>query len=116
MKDNLVSYDNNKKIIQKAVSHLKVLKSSDDYSYVELNPITGRKHQLRKQLLIRGYPILGDNKYKFDSVGKNKKSNLMLHSYKINFSINNIKYKYVAELTDIFKKTLNEKYLKNYQQ
>ena len=57
-----------------------------------------------------------DNKYKFDSVGKNKKSNLMLHSYKINFSINNIKYKYVAELTDIFKKTLNEKYLKNYQQ
>ena len=40
----------------------------------------------------------------------------MLHSYKINFSINNIKYKYVAELTDIFKKTLNEKFLKNYQQ
>ena len=90
--------------------------SNNYYSFIKLNPETGRKHQLRKQLLIRGYPILGDNKYKFDSVGKNKKSNLMLHSYKINFSINNIKYKYVAELTDIFKKTLNEKYLKNYQQ
>ena len=63
LKDDLVSYDNGKKIIQKAVSHLKVIKSSSDYSYVELNPITGRKHQLRKQLYNIGHPIVGDDKY-----------------------------------------------------
>ena len=63
LKDDLVTYDNRKKIIQKAISHLKVLKFSDDYSYVELNPITGRKHQLRKQLYNIGNPIVGDDKY-----------------------------------------------------
>ena len=62
LKDDLVSYENNKKIIQKAITHLKVLKSSDNYSYVELNPITGRKHQLRKQLYNIGNPIIGDDK------------------------------------------------------
>ena len=43
-----------------------------------------------------------------------KKGNLMLHAYKINFSIEGIKYKYSAELPLAFKKILKEKYLKNY--
>ena len=63
LKDDLISYDNGKKIVQNAVSHLRVLKTSNDYSYVELNPITGRKHQLRKQLYNIGNPIIGDDKY-----------------------------------------------------
>jgi len=63
LKDDLVTYENRKKIVQKAISHVKVLKTSNDYSYVELNPITGRKHQLRKQLYNIGSPIVGDDKY-----------------------------------------------------
>ena len=51
MKDDLIYYENNKKIFQKAVSNLKIIKSNEGYSYLELNPVTGRKHQLRKQLL-----------------------------------------------------------------
>ena len=51
MKDDLIYYEKNRKIIQKAVSNIKIIKSNDEYSYLELNPITGRKHQLRKQLL-----------------------------------------------------------------
>mgnify|MGYP003305511179 CR=1 FL=1 len=31
-----------------------------------MNPITGRKHQLRKQLSIIGHPEYGDDKYTFD--------------------------------------------------
>jgi Pseudouridylate synthases, 23S RNA-specific len=58
MKDDLIYYDNNKKIVQKAISNLKIIKSNDGYSYLELNPITGRKHQLRKQLLKIGSPII----------------------------------------------------------
>ena len=58
MKDDLIYYENKKKIFQKAVSNLKIIKSNNDYSYLELNPITGRKHQLRKQLLNIGYPII----------------------------------------------------------
>jgi len=60
LSDNLIFYDNKKKIIQKAVCNIKVLKSNDKYSLVELNPITGRKHQLRKQLINLGNPIVGD--------------------------------------------------------
>ena len=63
MQDDLILYERDKKIIQKAISHLKILKKTDDYTLVELNPITGRKHQLRKQLYNIGNPILGDDKY-----------------------------------------------------
>ena len=73
LKDDLITYDNDKRIIQKAVSHLRVLKSSENYSYVELNPITGRKHQLRKQLYNIGNPIVGDDKYFINRKYKKKK-------------------------------------------
>ena len=111
LKDDLVLYENNRKIIQKAISHLKVLKSSDSYSYVELNPITGRKHQLRKQLYNIGNPIVGDNKYFINrklNKKKSKKNNLMLHAYKIKFMINNVQYnfkaKYNKDFEDFFKR------------
>ena len=39
------------KNFSKAISYLKIIKFNEDYSFLELNPITGRKHQLRKQLL-----------------------------------------------------------------
>ena len=38
----------------------------------------------------------------------------MLHAYKINFTIENIRYKFLAEPPEIFKKTLKEKYLKSF--
>ena len=40
----------------------------------------------------------------------------MLHAYQINFSINEKKYKYTADLPAEFKNTLKEKYLKNFSQ
>ena len=111
MEDELVSYDNNKKIVQKAISHLKILKSNSDYSFVELNPITGRKHQLRKQLYNIGNPIVGDDKYflnrRADKV-KIKSKNLMLHAYKIKFIINNIKYNFKAKYNTQFEEFLKK--------
>ena len=105
LKDDLILYENNKKIIQKAISHLKVLKTSNDYTYVELNPITGRKHQLRKQLYNIGNPIIGDDKYFINRRAdktKIKSKNLMLHAYKIKFMINNIQYNFKAEYNEDF--------------
>ena len=94
MKDDLVLYEKNRKIIQKAISYIKVLKSNNKYSFVELKPITGRKHQLRKQLFNIGHPVVGDDKYSFKNEKKNK--NLLLHAYKIKFMINKIKYNFKA--------------------
>ena len=48
--DELIRYDGNKKIIEKAKTLFKVLDKNSEASLVELKPITGRKHQLRKQL------------------------------------------------------------------
>ena len=90
---------------------LKVLKSSDDYSYVELNPITGRKHQLRKQLYNIGNPIVGDDKYFIDrkvNKKKTKSKNLMLHAYKIKFMINNIQYNFKARYNNDFEEFLKK--------
>ena len=63
LEDDLVLYENDKKIVQKATSYLKILKSNLLYSLLELRPITGRKHQLRKQLYNIGNSIIGDDKY-----------------------------------------------------
>ena len=113
LRDDLILYDNDKKIIQKAISHIKVLKTSSDYSYVELNPITGRKHQLRKQLYNIGNPIIGDDKYftnrRVDKI-KIKSKNLMLHAYKIKFMINNIQYNFKAEYNNNFEEFLKKNF------
>ncbi len=108
MKDDLIYYENNKKISQKAVSNLKVIKSNEGFSYLELNPITGRKHQLRKQLLKIGCPIIGDDKYFINTRKRIKIKNLMLHAYKIKFMINNIQYNFKAKYNKLFEDFLKK--------
>ena len=58
--------DNDKKIVEKARTLYKVIDKNSICSLVEMKPITGRKHQLRKQLFNIGHSIYGDLKYKFD--------------------------------------------------
>jgi len=110
--DDLYNYEGNKKIKVKAITHFKVLDTNNKYSLLKLNPETGRKHQIRKQLLIHGCPILGDSKYRFLKNHPKKNETLMLHAYKVNFSIANTKYSFCADPPIIFKKILIEKYLK----
>ena len=112
LKDELFYYEGKKKIKAIAITNYKVIDTNYRYSLLKLNPETGRKHQLRKQLLIHGTPILGDTKYKLLNKKSKVKDNLMLHAYKIHFLINDIKYNFAAEPPNNFKKTLKEKYLK----
>ena len=114
--DTLFYYEGKKKIETSAITNYKVIDSNKGYSLVRLNPVTGRKHQLRKQLLIHGHPVLGDSKYRISFNDKKIKNNLMLHAYQINFTINNTKYKFVAKPPSIFNSTLSEKYLKKFLQ
>ena len=110
IRDELLYYENNKKIIQKAISNLRTIKSNEDYSLLELNPITGRKHQLRKQLLNVGNPIIGDDKYFLNNRKRIKTNNLMLHAYKIKFMINNIKYNFKARYNESFENFLKKNF------
>ena len=112
--DVLFHYEREKKVKTKAITHYKVLDSNNNYSLLKINPETGRKHQIRKQLLIHGHPILGDSKYRVSKNKLNKKNILMLHAYKIHFSINGVKYNFLAEPSFDFKNSVKEKSLKIY--
>ncbi len=110
LEDDLVLYENDRKIIQKATSYLKILKSNAEYSLLELRPITGRKHQLRKQLYNIGNSIIGDDKYYVKRSEISVKSkNLMLHAYEIKFMINNMKYNFRADPNNEFKDFIKKK-------
>ena len=72
-----------------SVSAFKILKTVkserfDLLNLVELNPKTGRRHQLRKHLAAIGNPILGDKDYGIDGLILKGKG-LYLHSQSLNF-------------------------------
>jgi len=77
---DLIRYDKNKKISELAITNYKVLDKNTNATLLILNPITGRKHQIRKQLLSIKFPVIGDAKYNFpeNKINKNKISCYML--------------------------------------
>lgn len=69
---------------KQATTEYKVVKTSPNYSLVELRPKTGRTHQLRVHMSHFGHPILGDSFY------KGKLSNrLYLHANKLELTLPN---------------------------
>lgn len=48
---------------KEAILNYKTLSKGDNYTLLEVNLITGRKHQIRAQLAHSGHPIKGDLKY-----------------------------------------------------
>jgi len=48
---------------QPAHTRCRVIRRAGEVSLVELEPSTGRRHQLRAQLAARGCPIVGDRRY-----------------------------------------------------
>ena len=109
--NNLIRYEGEKQILEKAKTIFKVLDKNYNCSLIKLQPITGRKHQLRKQLYAIGNPVYGDQKYKLNYSEKAINKNLMLHSYQIKFMINKKKFTYTALLPEYFKKLLKIKRL-----
>ena len=107
----LVRYEGKKKIIEKSKTIYKVIDKNSNCTLLQMHPITGRKHQLRKQLSLIGHPIYGDYKYTFEKNFKTKNKELMLHSYEVKFIINNKKYTFKALLPIYFKKLIKTKRL-----
>ena len=110
IKNNLIRYDEKKKIVENAETQYEILDKNNNSTFIQLKPITGRKHQLRKQLFDLGHSIIGDKKYNSYKIQKNNK-NLMLHSYEIKFIMNKKKYTFSATPPTYFKNMLKAKRL-----
>ncbi len=111
IKDDLIRFENKKKIVEKAETKYEILDKNYNATFIRLNPITGRKHQLRKQLFNLGNSIIGDKKYNSTNNSKINNKNLMLHSYEIKFKINEKKYTFRATPPDYFRNMLKTKRL-----
>jgi len=110
IKNNLIRYDETKKIVENAETYYEILDKNNNSTFIQLKPITGRKHQLRKQLFDLGHSIIGDKKYNSYKIQKNNK-NLMLHSYEIKFKMNEKKYTFRATPPEYFRNMLKTKRL-----
>ena len=58
LKNELTYIENDKEKIHLSITNYKVISESNDHSLLLLNPETGRKHQLRRQLSFIKHPIL----------------------------------------------------------
>ena len=63
-----------------ALTHWRLLEHAADTSRLELQPITGRSHQLRVHLLSIGHPILGDTLY---APEPQRSTRLLLHATRL---------------------------------
>ena len=68
---------------QKAELNYRVVGNLNDHWLLEVNPITGRPHQIRVQLAAMGCPIRGDVKYGFAK--PNPEGNINLHAKQLEF-------------------------------
>ncbi len=67
-----------------AITHYRVVRSSRNYSLVELELETGKKNQIRAHMEYMRTPIIGDKKYGASS--KNSSGRVCLHAYVLNIT------------------------------
>ena len=85
-KSNLKKISKNQDQFQDAVTQYEVIETTKDrVSLIRLEPITGRKHQIRRHLSMLNAPIIGDVKYGNDDAPENTEKRFYLHAYKIEF-------------------------------
>jgi len=87
---------------KEAVTQYEVIKNSDDFSLIKLNPMTGRTHQIRVHLSHIGCPIYGDDMY--GSPLKNEKTRLHCRQIRFNHPMTRKELTIEAPIPDDMKK------------
>ncbi len=83
----------------------KVMKKYPSYTLIELNPTTGRRHQLRVHLYYIGNSIVGDVRYG-EKMVQEKYPRLMLHAKELVVAINGSEKTFSADIPQSFSKYL----------
>ena len=82
LKENKQQFIYSAKEGKEAITHYSVIKNNNSYSLVQVFIDTGRRNQIRVHLSERGYPIVGDKKYKCKT---NPVKRLCLHANILEF-------------------------------
>ncbi len=90
-----------------AITHYKVIYSSEELSYIELKLETGRTHQIRCHMTSIGHPLLGDDLYG-GSLEKINRQALHCGKMFFNHPINNKTIKVIAPLPDDMQNIINK--------
>ena len=69
---------------KEAATQYQVRKYLDDYTLVEVTPLTGRTHQIRVHLSAIGYPVVGDSLYGAKSAHVDRQ---FIHAYRLGFCL-----------------------------
>jgi len=85
----------------------KVIQESRKYSLLEINLMTGRKHQIRVQLADAGHPVVGDKKYGIKEKG-NTRLCLHAHSLTLLHPFNKEEMTFETELPPYFESLMNQ--------
>jgi 23S rRNA pseudouridine1911/1915/1917 synthase len=90
---------------KEASTQYKVRKYLDDYTLVEVTPLTGRTHQIRVHLSAIGYPVVGDSLYGTKSAHLNRQ---FIHAYLLGFCLPSTKQyqEFIAPLPIDLEQTL----------
>jgi 23S rRNA pseudouridine1911/1915/1917 synthase len=94
---------------REAVTKYKVLQRLKDYDFIEVEPKTGRKHQIRTHFSYLGHPIAGDKMYGFKGqlLPKGLKRHF-LHAVYLKIKLpNGREIEFKSELPDDLKTILN---------
>ena len=76
--------DDKNPVAKKSILNYKTIATGDRYTLLEINLLTGRKHQIRAQLSATGHPIKGDLKY--GARRSNRDGGISLQAHKIEFT------------------------------
>jgi len=101
------AYDQEVPGSQRSELSYKLVGELDGYYLIEVNPITGRPHQIRVQLSTLGCPIVGDNKYGYPR--GSLKNSISLHARRLKF-IHPIKLEPVEIVAELPKDGFWEKF------
>jgi 23S rRNA pseudouridine1911/1915/1917 synthase len=69
---------------KQAITRYQVRKHVDDYTLLEVSPLTGRTHQIRVHLSAIGYPVVGDPTYGIKSAQLDRQ---FVHAYCLGFRL-----------------------------
>jgi 23S rRNA pseudouridine1911/1915/1917 synthase len=95
---------------KEALTYYSVKKSLEDFTLLEIKPVTGRTHQIRVHFAAAGHPIVGDSRYGGrDKTGKYTR--LFLHAWHLVFAhpVTRILAEFYAPLPQEFQEIIRSK-------